>query len=355
MKKRAALLAAGMALLMAVAAAPLLFWLGKLGGGIPAKLLLLCLWLGIPGALPLSHSLRSERVRIALHLLAEAFLAFALYLWLSAALAWLLWLPLREGAWQKPCACVFGGCFLVLYGGGMVNAACLRTRRHTVDVGLGQPLRVALLSDLHLGFFTTRGMLRRIVRRTEREQPDLILIAGDFFDMDFDSLRHKAECAALLRSLRSRYGVLGCLGNHDHYLTDPRKDDFLRSAGISILADEGVSVCGATVFGRRDVRDPLRKPWSAVKPEGEAPLLVLDHNPAPYRDYAGSADLLLCGHTHGGQTFPMDFLQKAFLHYPIYGVGEQDGVRVAVTAGAGFWGPPVRFGVSNEVMLLTLK
>ena len=340
--------------IMVLAAAPLLFWVRKLGGGTWAVLLLLAVWVGVPAALPLSHLFRGEKTRIGLHLAAEAWLAFALYLWLSAALAWLLWLPLRGNRWEIPCACLFCGAFLLLFAGGMVNAAFLRTRRYRVDMGLEKPLRVALLSDLHLGFFTTRGMLRRIVRLTEREEPELVLFAGDFFDMDYDSLRHKAECAAMLRSVRGTLGTFGCLGNHDHYLKDDRKDTFLREAGVSILQDETASVGGLTIFGRRDVQDPLREAWEPVGTAGGRPLLVLDHNPASYREYIGSADVLLCGHTHGGQTFPLDLLQKALLKYPVSGLHEYGGLKTVVTSGAGFWGPPVRFGVSNEVIILTI-
>ena len=345
-----------MALLLALASAPILYWIRLCCPAAWTAALFLLIWVGIPLTLPLCHILRGERLRIALHLLAEMWLILALALWLGSAAAWLCRLALlRRDAWKTPCVCAFLAVLsgYLLLGGA--NAAIFRTRRRKVTLGLEKPLRIALLSDLHLGFFTTRGMLRRVVRAVNRENADLVLIAGDFFDMDMDSLRHPAECRELLRSLSGRYGVYGCLGNHDFYLIDRRKDEFLRASGITVLLDEAVRFGDLTVLGRRDRTDPARQPWQALRPEDGEKLLVLDHSPAAWRNYVGSADLLLCGHTHGGQTFPLDVLQKLLMKYPVYGLKRREGLNVCVTSGAGFWGPPVRVGVCSEAVILEVE
>ena len=64
---------------------------------------------------------------------------------------------------------------------------------------------------------------------------------------------------------------------------------------------------------------------------------------------------MLSGHSHGGQTFPGNLLQRLIMPYPIYGHRQQDGRHLVVTSGAGFWGPPLRVGVNNEVVLLLLE
>lgn len=345
-----------MGLLLAVAAAPILYWVRLCCPLAWATVLFLLVWVGIPLTLPLCHVVRGERLRITLHLLAEMWLILALALWLGAAAAWVCRLALlQREAWETPCVCVFLAVLLGYLLGGGVNAAVFRTRRRRVKLGLERPLRIALLSDLHLGFFTTKGMLRRAVSAVNRENVDLVLIAGDFFDMDMDSLRHNEECRVLLRSIRSRCGVYGCLGNHDFYLIDRRKDDFLRDSGVRVLLDEAVRVGELTVFGRRDRTDPARRPWQELCPDNVEKLLVLDHNPAAWRDYIGAAKLLLCGHTHGGQTFPLDILQKLLLKYPVYGLKRREGLNICVTSGAGFWGPPVRVGVCNEAVILEVE
>ncbi|MBO7668382.1 MAG: metallophosphoesterase, partial [Firmicutes bacterium] len=259
--------------------------------------------------------------------------------------------------WRVRCGWLALAAFALCYIGGVVNALHIRVKRITVPLDLRRPLRLALLSDLHLGFFSGPRMLPRIAGVIAEQKPDAVLLAGDIFDMDYEDLRRPDLHQRALSEISRGRPVFACGGNHDLLFPDPRKEAFIKGCGIRLLADESVSWQGLTVLGRRDAMDDDRLPPRQVYQDlpKDRPLLVLDHNPRTYREaWEQGAALVVSGHSHGGQTFPGNLLQRLLMPYPIYGHRQEDGRHLVVTSGAGFWGPPLRLGVNNEVVLLEL-
>lgn len=224
-------------------------------------------------------------------------------------------------------------------------------------------LRIAFFSDLHLGAAGSEERLERIVRAVNEQKPDVVLIGGDIFDSDFTKIADPDRAAAHLAGLESRYGTFACAGNHDAGETVPQMLAFLEQCGIRLLRDEAVTVEDRFVLvGRRD-RSPIgsfdgkeRLPMSEIPlPEGDLPVIVLDHNPAEADTYGSDVRLVLSGHTHKGQIFPAGLVTE--LLFPIdYGLTRFSpaGPQVIVSSGIGYWGMPLRLFTQSELVFIEL-
>ena len=261
-------------------------------------------------------------------------------------------LPFRETA----LAVLEGSLLLLLLS--VPGALWPRTVRYTVHLpGLEEDLRAVVVSDFHLGFFTPRALLRRLADMVSREAPDLVLIPGDIFDEEYTALRHPRKAEEALRAMTGRLGNFACEGNHDNYAPSPQAEDFCRRAGIRMLRDAWADAGPLRVGGRLDKRRPKRMgeaDFLTLAGDGR-PRVVLDHDPsAGERLVKAGAGLVLSGHTHGGQTFPLNLLGR-LLPYPIYGRRDfPDGCQI-VTAGVGIWGFPLRLGVRSEIAVVELR
>ena len=252
---------------------------------------------------------------------------------------------------------VFWGSLLVLLL-SVPGALWPRTVRYAVTLpGLSENIRAVVVSDFHLGFFTPRSLLRRLAEMVSRENPDLLLIPGDIFDEEYTALRHPEAAEAALRRMTGRLGSFACEGNHDNYAPSPQAEDFCRRAGIRMLREEWADAAPLRIGGRLDKRRPKRLGEAEFlsRTGDDRPRVVLDHDPsAGERLVKAGAGLVLSGHTHGGQTFPLNLLGQV-LPYPIYGLREYPGGCQIVTAGVGIWGFPLRLGVRGEIAVVELR
>ena len=246
---------------------------------------------------------------------------------------------------------------------GVVHAGNIQIHRY--DIGLGREhtgvLRIALVSDLHLGYVIEEEHLARVVASINGIHPDVVCIAGDIFDGDMTALADPESLQALLSGIESRYGVYACLGNHDAGPTYQDMLTFLDGAGIRVLMDEAVVIDRRFVLaGRRDSspignQGEARKTIEGLPEAGGLPVIVLDHQPGNIGGYGSDADLILCGHTHRGQMFPFSFITNTVfdVDYGYYRAGDT-APQVIVTSGAGTWGPPLRVGTDNEIVEINI-
>lgn len=222
---------------------------------------------------------------------------------------------------------------------------------------------IALVTDVHLGTILGRGRLQTIRRVVESGRPDLIAVAGDLVDADAGVVE---ELVPDLRGLEPPLGVLAVLGNHEHYAGPDRSRRLLADAGFTVLDNAALEVRpGLWVAGVPDARgavqvgSPIRADVGAALapvPEGAASVLLLHSPDADLAEAAAAAgcDLILSGHTHGGQLQPFGLLVK--LAYPhTAGVARVGEAVHVVSRGAGHWGPPMRLGAPAEVWRITLR
>jgi predicted MPP superfamily phosphohydrolase len=231
------------------------------------------------------------------------------------------------------------------------------------------PIRVALLSDIHIGNSgMRRSRLERIVDQVNAERPDLVLLAGDFVaGHDASAGPLAAGLTAPLAKLDAPLGVIAVLGNHDHWTAPDAVRSALTEGGVAILENEATKRGALTIVGigdRFSRHDDLPQAVAAARAQGGIPI-VLTHSPDVVPDLPAMFDLVLAGHTHCGQVSlpwvgpllsraPLANWQQ--LYDPRYHCGRiQDTHRLTfVTAGVGSGTFPLRLGAMPDWWLLTL-
>jgi len=249
-------------------------------------------------------------------------------------------------------------------------------RRHALPLRDLPPALVGLvvvhLTDLHLGRYNSAAYLRGVVRRCNALEPDLVLLTGDYVH---GSPRYIPRVADVIGGLRARLGVCGVLGNHDHWEGAAASRRELGRVGVRLLDNRRVWVdrtgvhhaarpgvlCVAGVGDLWEDRTDLDAALGGVDPR--TPRLLLSHNPdlaelARARESGHRIDLMLSGHTHGGQVrLPFGgSLISPSRHGSKYDRGFVDGprFRVFVSAGIGTTILPVRLLVRPEIVLFRL-
>jgi predicted MPP superfamily phosphohydrolase len=228
-------------------------------------------------------------------------------------------------------------------------------------------LRIAVLSDLHVdNRFITEEKLRTIVARTNQLQPELIVILGDYIaGAGRTTERVEPEVfGPVLKDFRAPLGVYSVLGNHDWWYSGAKVRKALEQNGIKVLENESAKVdARGTSFWLVGLADLWTRPQRiadtvATVPEGQ-PLIALTHNPDIFPNVPQRVQLVLAGHTHGGQVrFPIIGPVISSSEYGdrwVQGHVFEDNHHLFVTTGIGTSIVPVRFGLPPEIVILTLK
>ena len=265
---------------------------------------------------------------------------------------------------------------------GVVNAGTVRVTPYeiTVDKALtaqSADLKIVLVSDLHLGYNIGLRQMEKMVAAINAEDTDLVVIAGDIFDNEWEAVQEPERMAEILRGIRSEYGVYACYGNHDieepilagftfrqseQKASSPEMDAFLSDAGIQLLRDEGVLIDDRFyLYGRADARRPgagirERKSPQEITADMDKtkPIIVLDHQPRELAELAAAGvDIDLCGHTHDGQMFPGNLIIRPFWEN-FYGYLQKGSMHNIVTSGVGLFGPNMRVGTKAEICPITV-
>jgi predicted MPP superfamily phosphohydrolase len=217
-------------------------------------------------------------------------------------------------------------------------------------------LRLAHLTDVHLGGLYTVDRLRRVMDIVRSAEPDILVMTGDIVDGDMSFWEEEAR---LLASHGAKQGAYAVTGNHEFYVGVEQTVDFMRRARVVLLCDARVDAAGIAILG---LDDPAKLGWGATGSETlpgglyfpeDRFVLLLKHRPQVIEGSEGKFDLQLSGHTHGGQIWPfrhvVRWANKHTQHLSYKGSG-----AVYVSNGAGFWGPPLRFLTPPEVTIIDL-
>ncbi len=236
-----------------------------------------------------------------------------------------------------------------------------RELRLAPSCGSMEKLDLMLVSDLHLGTRANRRILRRVAGKVEVLRPDLIVLVGDIIDRDVRSIDDR-QVEELLTRLRAPLGVYAVTGNHEFITGVEEAVAGLSRFGIIFLRDRAVKVAGSFYLaGREDISGPrwggggLSLSGILEEVDRRCPVIVLDHQPRRIGEAAAEGvDLVLSGHTHHGQLFPINLITSAI--YPVSrGYGTMEETKIYVSSGAGTWGPPVRIGNTPEIVLLRIE
>ena len=221
-------------------------------------------------------------------------------------------------------------------------------------------LRVVQLSDIHHSPFTGREQVERAVALANSLDADIIALTGDYVSHERE---YAAPCAEMMGRLRARYGVYAILGNHDHWTDAPLITDLFRAEGIRVLINEGFRfVVGNSSFWLAGVDDTMvgleDLPRALAGSHPDEMKLLLAHNPVILRRAArAGVDLVLSGHTHGGQVTLRP--EKSASGRPrrriLRGLAQRGATQIYVSRGLGTVVLPLRYGSPPEVSVLELR
>lgn len=233
-------------------------------------------------------------------------------------------------------------------------------------------LRIAMFADSHVGTtFGGKGFAKRM-EELQAQQPDIILIVGDFVD-ESTTRENMVEACRALGKLEVPYGVWFVFGNHDKGLYGTSRgydgDDLVRELeanGVHVLQDESVLIDDRFyLVGRKDAseqeesrggRADISDLTASLDPDKYS--IVLDHQPHDYAAEAeADADLVLSGHTHGGQLIPLGFLMDK-LHLggtdSVYGYTRRENTDFIVTSGISDWAIKFKTGCISEYVIIDI-
>ncbi|EAL8257689.1 metallophosphoesterase [Campylobacter coli] len=225
---------------------------------------------------------------------------------------------------------------------------------------LDRDLKIAMLTDIHLGKNLHKDFLDRLIVEVNLQKPDMVVIVGDLVDTNPKELQNYIS---RLNDLKSTYGTFYALGNHEYYHGVDEVLNLLKEyTNMKILLNQNLDLGFINIAGLGDLAGLSKGLYAPDLARVKVDLntskasILLAHQPKTALLYnLSDFDLILSGHTHGGQIFPFMFLVKLHQGFirGLYDLGEN--TKLFVSSGAGFWGPSLRVFAPNEIVILNLK
>lgn len=325
-------------------------------------------------------------VKFALQAAGNVWLGFYLYygallllLFLIAAIVRLVSARRAGKAWHGAILVLSCVTAAALVGYGLIHAQDTKVKR--IDIQLEKPagdmdsMKLVLLGDLHLSVNSRLSTIQRMVELVNAEEADVVVVAGDIFTSSYAGLSDPDAYAEALRGIQARYGVYAVYGNHDVEETlfggfpispisqafrSPEMEAFVEKCGFEMLTDEVVWLNDAVqLAGRLDgekagdgTKNRLTEEELLANADSSAPIIVLQHEPKRFEALKkAGADVALCGHTHAGQLFPGNLVIPLF-NENAWGYARVHDLDTVVTAGVGYYGPPMRVGTDSEITVI---
>ncbi|MDO4491017.1 MAG: metallophosphoesterase [Lachnospiraceae bacterium] len=288
----------------------------------------------------------------------------------------------RETIWYRVLGLVLSLTVICCTVYGIYHGRDIKVKNFEVDIqkdaGDLDSLNVVMIGDIHFGYNVGVGHTRKMVDLINAQNPDIILVAGDIFDNEYEALDNPEKLIDIVKTLKAKYGVYSVYGNHDiqekilagftfdhksEKAADERMDAFVEACGWKHLRDEVVLVDDSFyIVGRNDEERPGKglKERKSIQElmkqtDQEKPVIILDHEPRDLKEQAeAGGDLCVNGHVHGGQVFPGTLLMK-LMWENAWGYKQIGTMHSVVTSGAGIWGPPMRIGTDTEICQITVN
>lgn len=254
----------------------------------------------------------------------------------------------------------------LLISAGFINAIIPHVKRYGITInkpaGEISELRVAAVSDIHLGSIIRKRSIIKLSVILRELKPDIVLLLGDIVDGEIGPVL-RDDLLKYFTCPHCKSGMFAITGNHEFIGGAKRTIPYIESKGIRILKDEIVTIEGGIqLIGRLD-RDAgrylgkdRRELDEMVKDADKTmPLILLDHQPFNLEDAEKNGiDLQLSGHTHNGQMWPLNWLTGKIYELS-YGYLRKGNTQYIVSSGYGIWGPRIRLGSRSEVLLIDIK
>lgn len=221
--------------------------------------------------------------------------------------------------------------------------------------------KVVMLTDLHIDVDVSPATVKNIVDRVNTLKPDVIVLVGDIVDNTPKNLFKQME---ELKKLTAKYGVYVVLGNHEFYVGamdwgmkfGEMEQIFLNNYGNKI-GKTGLYLAGIPdINAAQGSRMPIKFENALYNAEKNDYVILLSHTPKILEEMPTERiDLMLSGHTHGGQIFPFHYFVEQANDGMLAGFYNRNGVNLYISRGTRYWGPPMRLFAPSEITVFNLK
>lgn len=234
----------------------------------------------------------------------------------------------------------------------IISALFVSVKTVDVPMNIDKELRIVQLSDLHVGTVRNSGFLIEVVKKTNKLEPDAVMITGDLID---SGARINSNMFDAINDINSE--VFFVIGNHETYEDLNNFLEILGNTKTKIIRNDVVEFQGIQIIGmdHSERKSYFTEKINEIKINKSRPSILLYHPPVNVKELNKQGiSLQLAGHTHAGQIFPFNFLTR-LVHSHIKGLHEYNGSYIYVSPGTGTWGPPMRLGSNNEITVIKLK
>ncbi len=255
---------------------------------------------------------------------------------------------------------------LCLAYGFLIEPRLLKMREMKITAKVTAPLKIALISDLHIGgVHVPANRIRKTAAIINTQNPDIIFLAGDYVNghkrredhtQTFNDTLDRGLAA--LSDLSAPMGVYAAMGNHDRWYSQPYLIKALTDAGATVLVNQAVNIGDVCIVGLADADTDTEDPLAFEACENGSTTLSLMHSPDSFKYLRSDTVFAVAGHTHGGQI-NLPLLGRAITATQIgkpyaYGLRDWRGIPVIITAGLGTSIMPARFRSPPEVVIINL-
>lgn len=242
---------------------------------------------------------------------------------------------------------------------GAINLNTIRTSEYTVEIPRRDSklhrLKIAFVADFHLDKDSKMRFVNQYVKKINDIHPDILLYGGDIVEGRADNVI-RPDIIAALKSIKTKYGSFGVLGNHEFYGSDD-PGRLYPMIHTRLLRDEVIKIDNSFYLaGRVDQLVEERKPVKKIlaKAASNLPVLIMDHRPTRFQEASRSkADIQFSGHTHNGQLFPLNLFLKNMYELS-WGYKKEGNTHFFVTCGLRLWGPPVKTAGKSEIVVVNV-
>lgn len=217
--------------------------------------------------------------------------------------------------------------------------------------------RMAVVSDIHLGYGTNRERLSRYVDVINSQQPDVVVIVGDLIDNSILPVVQEDMCREF-EHVTARDGIYMVAGNHEYISDIEACNRYLQNSPVRLVRDSVVRLSSGIQLLCRDDRSNRQRATIEEllqQSNSDYPTVVLDHQPYDIAtsDRCG-VDIHLSGHTHRGQIWPLSWMVDA-MYDQSYGYRKWEQCHAIVSSGLSLWGPPFRIGTQSELWVIDIQ
>ena len=252
--------------------------------------------------------------------------------------------------------------------GGFINAHFPKVKGVTISIDKKDSqhdrLKVVLATDVHLGVMLGREHAQKLVRQINAQKPDIVLFGGDLVDHNPNPVM-KFDMGSYFEKIEATYGVFATAGNHEFMGKPEVTFAYFDKHGVNFIRDDVATIDDVIQIVGRDDKDNTRMTGenrlsleNLLKGKRKnLPLILVDHQPVEYDNAEKQGiDLMLSGHTHKGQLWPLSFITN-LVYENHYGLMQKGKTWFYTSSGYGTWGPPVRTGNRPELVVfnITLK